>query len=148
MDETVDSFLKEINQIAPPKCKKIIIEVLFQSNINNILAVWEECYDDKSGFTYYWNTQTDDVTWDVPAGYKKTAAKSDAGKKKLYIPPPSEEKIMLGSIPHVNKDNVKIYKIDDIKKPAPVMPPRRNSKSKKPSKKKSFPRRPSDSDDE
>ncbi|KAI4458627.1 formin-binding protein 4 [Holotrichia oblita] len=130
MDETVDSFLKEINQIAPPK------------------SVWEECYDDKSGFTYYWNTQTDDVTWDVPAGYKKSTIKSDAGKKKLYIPPPSEEKIMLGSIPHVNKDNVKIYKIDDIKKPAPMMPPRRNSKNKKGTKKKSYPRRPSDSDDE
>ncbi|GJQ74386.1 hypothetical protein Trydic_g21260 [Trypoxylus dichotomus] len=131
MDETVNSFLKEINQIAPPK------------------SVWEECYDEKSGFTYYWNTQTDDVTWDVPPDYKKSSTKVENNKRKLYIPPPSEDKLMLGSIPHVNMDKIKIYKIDDVQKAAPPVNAKKDSsKNKNTVKKKSYPKKLSDSEDE
>ncbi|KRT82686.1 hypothetical protein AMK59_3201 [Oryctes borbonicus] len=131
MDETVNSFLKEINQIAPPK------------------SVWEECYDEKSGFTYYWNIQTDDVTWDVPPDYKKISGKGDNTKKKLYIPPPSEDKLMLGSIPHVNMDKIKIYKIDDVQKVMPTVTTKKeHHNSKNVARKKLYPKRLSDSEDE
>lgn len=111
------------------------------------LDVWEECYDDKSGFPYYWNTQTDEVSWEMPTGYKKLSSKIDASKKKLYIPPPSEEKLMLGSIPHVNRNNVKIYKIDEIPKTKPVPVVKNDSRTV--NKKKTQNKRPlSDSEDE
>jgi len=32
--------------------------------------VWQECYDDVSGFIYYWNTQTNKVTWEKPEYYE------------------------------------------------------------------------------
>lgn len=33
-------------------------------------VVWQECYDDVSGFIYYWNTQTNKVTWEKPEHYE------------------------------------------------------------------------------
>ncbi|KAJ0183528.1 hypothetical protein K1T71_001504 [Dendrolimus kikuchii] len=30
---------------------------------------WSACYDESSGFTYYWNQQTNAVTWDAPPEY-------------------------------------------------------------------------------
>ncbi|CAG0884493.1 unnamed protein product [Darwinula stevensoni] len=27
---------------------------------------WQECYDDSTGYPYYWNYQTNEVTWDPP----------------------------------------------------------------------------------
>lgn len=32
--------------------------------------MWQECYDDVSGFIYYWNTQTNKVTWEKPEHYE------------------------------------------------------------------------------
>lgn len=32
--------------------------------------VWQECYDEISGFIYYWNTQTNKVTWEKPEYYE------------------------------------------------------------------------------
>lgn len=37
-----------------------------------IFSVWQECYDDVSGFIYYWNTQTNKVTWEKPEHYDTT----------------------------------------------------------------------------
>lgn len=81
------------------------------------------------------------MTWDVPADYKKQGPKTQGNKKKLYIPPPSEEKIMLGTIPHVSQDSVKIYKLDEIKTtPSPI---KRDNKHKSATKNKPLLRRPS-----
>ncbi|XP_032516388.2 formin-binding protein 4-like [Danaus plexippus] len=30
---------------------------------------WSACYDENSGFTYYWNQQTNAVTWEAPTEY-------------------------------------------------------------------------------
>ncbi|KAI5731942.1 hypothetical protein M8J77_018795 [Diaphorina citri] len=35
---------------------------------------WQECYDDSSGYTYYWNMQSGEVTWDEPEELKKYKA--------------------------------------------------------------------------
>lgn len=32
-------------------------------------CAWSACYDDSSGFTYYWNQHTNAVTWEAPAEY-------------------------------------------------------------------------------
>ncbi|XP_050443305.1 formin-binding protein 4-like [Adelges cooleyi] len=39
----------------------------FQDNDSD--HIWQECYDDVSGFIYYWNTQTNKVTWEKPEYY-------------------------------------------------------------------------------
>ncbi|GBP53844.1 hypothetical protein EVAR_42564_1 [Eumeta japonica] len=32
-------------------------------------CAWSACYDESSGFTYYWNQQTNAVTWEAPPEY-------------------------------------------------------------------------------
>ena len=32
---------------------------------------WEECFDDRTGFPYYWNTETNEVTWQMPDQYSQ-----------------------------------------------------------------------------
>ncbi|CAH0558740.1 unnamed protein product [Brassicogethes aeneus] len=54
MDATVDDFLNEINEIVPLK---------------ENTGAWQECFDEQSGFHYYWNTKTDKVTWSKPDEY-------------------------------------------------------------------------------
>lgn len=46
------------------------------------VLVWQECYDDVSGFIYYWNTQTNKVTWEKPEHYE---AHSDEHQSMLVI---------------------------------------------------------------
>lgn len=31
---------------------------------------WTKCMDENTGHPYYWNTETKDVTWEVPADYQ------------------------------------------------------------------------------
>lgn len=28
--------------------------------------VWQECYDESTGYPYYWHIETNEVTWDMP----------------------------------------------------------------------------------
>lgn len=28
--------------------------------------MWQECYDESTGYPYYWHTETNEVTWDMP----------------------------------------------------------------------------------
>lgn len=32
---------------------------------------WQQCYDETSGYTYFWNTKTNEVTWESPTEYKQ-----------------------------------------------------------------------------
>lgn len=36
----------------------------------HFFLVWQECYDDVSGFIYYWNIQSNKVTWEKPEHYE------------------------------------------------------------------------------
>ncbi|KAF5301833.1 hypothetical protein FQA39_LY10618 [Lamprigera yunnana] len=80
MENTVDDFFNEIDQIAPPK-------ELTKPNCD-----WQECFDNSSGYTYYWNTQTDQVTWSMPEQYKQWKDRhlldnsSDEIKKPVLFP--------------------------------------------------------------
>lgn len=123
MDDTVNNFLKEINEIVPPK----------HTTTETHSTAWKECFDKQSGFPYYWNQHTDEVTWEMPEVFKSKMKKSG-----LYIPPTS-------SLP-VPTESVKIYKIESEKKPV-VVAPKKDSESKTVAMKRVF-KSGVDSDDE
>jgi hypothetical protein len=37
-----------------------------QSNEKYHILVWQECYDQVTGYPYYWHVETNDVQWDMP----------------------------------------------------------------------------------
>lgn len=34
--------------------------------LNICISVWQECYDESTGYPYYWHIETNEVTWDMP----------------------------------------------------------------------------------
>lgn len=34
-------------------------------------TVWQYCLDEGTQCYYYWNTETNDVTWEIPPGYSQ-----------------------------------------------------------------------------
>lgn len=30
------------------------------------LDKWQECYDETTGYPYYWHMETNEVTWEIP----------------------------------------------------------------------------------
>lgn len=44
-----------------------------------MFVAWQECYDDVSGFIYYWNTQTNKVTWEKPEYYEAAQCVENQG---------------------------------------------------------------------
>ncbi|XP_008199606.1 formin-binding protein 4 [Tribolium castaneum] len=101
MDARVNDFLNEIDEIAP-------------LSENKEDCAWEKCYDEESGYYYYWNTKTNEVTWDMPAEYKSLNKTKSKKTCNLYIPPrtaplfPSTRNLL----PPVS-DAIKIYKIGE-----------------------------------
>lgn len=92
-----------------------------------LISEWEECYDSKSGFPYYWNTKTNVVTWEKPTNFVIRSS-------------------INGPIPNIPElqNKVKIYKI------AATQPSKSNGASLKVQAKKvpQKKNRQSDSDDE
>ncbi|KAK9879334.1 hypothetical protein WA026_004185 [Henosepilachna vigintioctopunctata] len=129
MDSTLNEFLNEINEIAPLK------------TIKNESG-WKKCFDAKSGFPYYWNTLTDEVTWEEPKTF-------NSSKSITSSDPPSYHTSSIPELFDKVKDTVKIYKIaSTVNTPIPTKVPTNRIPSesvKNPSKK--F-KRGSDFDDE
>lgn len=92
-----------------------------------LLVAWKECIDKQSGFPYYWNLHTDEVTWEMPEEYKSNQEKNKHSKRTgLYIPPKS----FSGSKVPVPSESVKIYKIESERtKPVSVLSPTINRKT-------------------
>lgn len=105
MDATVDDFLNEINELVPLKedtsGKSAVVH--YQQILISFIPAWQECFDDKSGFHYYWNTKTDEVTWSKPDEYQpmKKSNKPFLPPQRVQVPPAA----------------VKIYKIGDTNQP-------------------------------
>nr|CAI5830508.1 unnamed protein product [Callosobruchus analis] len=87
MEYKVDDFFNEINEIAPPK------QVVSKDE-----SVWKQCHDELTGYSYYWNTETDEVTWQAPTSFKPLSKKDTVtpkdppqhplkAKSNLYVPP-------------------------------------------------------------
>lgn len=107
-----------------------------------MFAVWKECYDELTGYSYYWNVKTDEVTWERPAKFvpqKKSDSSEKPDKKpvrrQISHPP------ILPVKTKVPENSVKIYSIGNTNRiDASAQNFKRNSK-------KSY-RRESDSEDE
>lgn len=108
---------------------------MFRQLIIDILE-WKECFDDKSGFPYYWNIKTDEVTWEMPSQYKFWLEKKPVVKTANLITPP---------LP----GDVKIYKISEETLKTDVKSTLKESNGFKYAKKKEYPKHyKSDSEDE
>ena len=59
-------------------------------------APWQALYDPGSGFTYYWNPQTNVTTYDRPAGGAATAAPQVA-PPPLVVPVDEEATVRRGA---------------------------------------------------
>ncbi|VEN39208.1 unnamed protein product [Callosobruchus maculatus] len=62
------------------------------------VGVWKQCHDELTGYSYYWNIETDEVTWQTPASFKPASKKDTLTSKdppqhpqktktNLYVPP-------------------------------------------------------------
>ncbi|KAK4882580.1 hypothetical protein RN001_005899 [Aquatica leii] len=92
MENTVDDFFNEINQIAPPKERR------------TQPCDWQECLDNSSGYSYYWNMKTDQVTWTMPHEYKLWKEQNTIDKKNVQ----AKKSILF---PSALPSNTKIYNI-------------------------------------
>lgn len=139
MDAKVDDFLNEINEIAPPhrlstdECGKYniyyynsrstdVFSFIWLNTVYKLISVWKECQDELTGFSYYWNTKTDEVTWTPPPDFKnqtkqdypiiKTNNVTLPPRSIKDITPPQSTKIYT-----VQEDSRKVLKVDTAKKP-------------------------------
>ncbi|XP_019772810.2 formin-binding protein 4 [Dendroctonus ponderosae] len=143
MDATVNDFFKEIKELVTKSEPKVQEEV------------WHECFDELTGYSYFWNTQTDEVTWVPPKSYKraennpkknttKAVVEKDKKKVELFVPPTT------GNVPQCSMPEAKVYSIQDTMKesePVKKQPIGRKHTAKKPVLKRPF-RKSEDSDDE
>ncbi|XP_051156262.1 formin-binding protein 4-like isoform X2 [Leptopilina boulardi] len=71
LDDKVNDFFKEIqsiapeNSIAPPKD-----HIKGKSYSIQPEMPWQECFDESTGYPYYWHTNTNQVTWEMPPEYR------------------------------------------------------------------------------
>lgn len=80
MDATVNNFLNEINEIAP------------ENHNSEEAKDWQECFDELTGYSYYWNIKTDKVTWVEPKLFKKENAINKKHEKNLSGRPVTNRK--------------------------------------------------------
>ncbi|XP_015111908.1 formin-binding protein 4 isoform X2 [Diachasma alloeum] len=63
LDKKVDDFLKEIQHITPTNNQPVGHK---DQEGQKSGSPWQECFDDSTGYPYYWNMQTNQVTWEIP----------------------------------------------------------------------------------
>ncbi|XP_014272878.1 formin-binding protein 4 isoform X2 [Halyomorpha halys] len=93
LNEEVQNFLKEVDVLYEEDRKQQLVNEAIAAQlkaqaqaINKISSsdvtmqqydqstaptvAWQECYDSSTGYTYYWNMETNEVTWDMPPEYQ------------------------------------------------------------------------------
>lgn len=120
--------MKSCHQATTKMLKTVSYHFYTTTFVYTLLIAWKECIDKQSGFPYYWNLHTDEVTWEMPEEYKSNQEKNKPSKKTgLYIPPKS----FSGSKVPVPSESVKIYKIESERtKPVSILSPTINKKTK------------------
>ncbi|XP_029160362.1 formin-binding protein 4-like isoform X2 [Nylanderia fulva] len=74
LDDQVNDFFKEIQLIAPeqPAPNNVNDPSLATKSTSQSVphtsqqTLWQECYDESTGYPYYWHIETNEVTWDMP----------------------------------------------------------------------------------
>ncbi|RZF33557.1 hypothetical protein LSTR_LSTR008203 [Laodelphax striatellus] len=113
LDAKVEDFLKEIQEIAPlekPKKKKQKkepraakaaaaakpkeVQQPDASQLQSVAAdsaslqptvAWQECFDEGTGYAYYWNMHTNEVTWQMPAEYQQYLVVLEAWQRQQAV---------------------------------------------------------------
>nr|CAD7260134.1 unnamed protein product [Timema shepardi] len=93
LDSKVSNFLKEIQSIAPSEAgssnqRQAVVPGAAQHQPQPPppppTMSWQECYDESSGYVYYWNVDTNTVTWDMPPEYQAYIASVDPAHWMQY----------------------------------------------------------------
>ncbi|XP_050450317.1 formin-binding protein 4-like isoform X2 [Cataglyphis hispanica] len=87
LDDQVNDFFKEIQLIAPeqPVPNTVNDPSLATKSTSqsvhhmNQQTLWQECYDDSTGYPYYWHIETNEVTWDMPEELRLIRKQSEMG---------------------------------------------------------------------
>lgn len=48
--------------------------------------MWQECYDESTGYPYYWHIETNEVTWDMPEELRLLQKQSEVAKHPIQGP--------------------------------------------------------------
>ncbi|KAL0110406.1 hypothetical protein PUN28_013797 [Cardiocondyla obscurior] len=86
LDDQVNDFFKEIQLIAPEQpvpnvatATSLATKAVEQSVHHSNQSLWQECYDESSGYPYYWHIKTNEVTWDMPEELRVLKKQSEVG---------------------------------------------------------------------
>jgi hypothetical protein len=60
-------------------------DVEFPIHILIFFSAWQECYDENSGYVYYWNMETNAVTWEMPPEYQAYIANTTAMQAQHWM---------------------------------------------------------------
>lgn len=61
LNDKVDDFFKEIQCITPKND-----DTCGENKNEGSKSVWQECFDESTGYPYYWHIETNQVTWEIP----------------------------------------------------------------------------------
>ncbi|KAG8230223.1 hypothetical protein J437_LFUL010851 [Ladona fulva] len=69
LDAKVEDFMREIQALVPEAPKEEKTENVPQEIEVSESDAWQQCYDHSSGYVYFWNVLTNEVSWEPPPGY-------------------------------------------------------------------------------
>ncbi|XP_071443546.1 formin-binding protein 4-like isoform X2 [Hetaerina americana] len=71
LDAVVEDFMREVQAVVPEPVKGVEkeSEALPQEAEVSESDAWQQCYDHSSGYVYFWNVITNEVSWEPPPGY-------------------------------------------------------------------------------
>ncbi|XP_048514272.1 formin-binding protein 4-like isoform X2 [Athalia rosae] len=82
LNDKVNDFLKEIQMIAPhtaesSKIPEVTEKTILTQRVSSEAdqretgsSLWQECFDETTGYPYYWHIETNQVTWEKPSELK------------------------------------------------------------------------------
>ncbi|XP_071641339.1 uncharacterized protein [Temnothorax longispinosus] len=87
LDDQVNDFFKEIQLIAPEQPVPNVANdsslttkaVSRSAQHTSQQTLWQECYDESTGYPYYWHIETNEVTWDMPKELRLLQKQSEVG---------------------------------------------------------------------
>lgn len=44
-----------------------------------VSTAWQECFDESTGYPYYWHTESNEVTWEIPPELRIWKERSQVG---------------------------------------------------------------------